>query len=193
MRDEEWQNSLRRGDPWMSQKPDCAGVAQIQEKVTNKPLDLVDVEQDAGSGGISTDLAREPSLALPRLIPVPNPPSMQPPPVPSVGDEGPASASFERKCAPSQAPVTDTTNYEQLSYGQSHELCKQRGYHKKDTIVSNAVQAGAAYSTGGHGRSKQETCGEELARNGYVNVSSGLGNPNCGGGHGYGGSSGREY
>ena len=50
-----------------------------------------------------------------------------------MGDKGAASASFDRKCAPSRAPTTDTADYYQLSYGQLHESRKQRGYHGKDT------------------------------------------------------------
>ena len=80
-------------------------------------------------------LTREPSLASPRLIPEPVslPPSTLPPPASSVDDKDPLSASFGRKCAPFQAPVADTINYDQLSSGPSHELRKQRDYHKKDT------------------------------------------------------------
>ena len=45
----------------------------------------------------------------------------------SAQGEGPASASLDRKCAPAQAPATDIANYFQLSFGQSHELRRQRG------------------------------------------------------------------
>ena len=88
----------------------------------------MDVEQKTGSGGVSTELTREPSLASP-------PPSIQPPPDSLVEDKEQVSASLDRKCAPSQAPMTASTNYDQLFYGQLHELCKQRGYHQKDATA----------------------------------------------------------
>ena len=74
-------------------------------------------------------------MARPRLIPVPDSPpvSAKLPPGPSVGDKGPAPSSFDRNCASPQAPVTDITNYDQLSRGQLHELRRQRGRHKKGT------------------------------------------------------------
>ena len=40
------------------------------------------------------------------------------------------SASVDRNCDPAQAPFA---NYNQLSFGQSRELRKQRGYRKQDT------------------------------------------------------------
>ena len=113
---EEWRNSLRRGDPWMRQDIYGPAAVQVSTEVEDKPLDLADVGQETGSEGKSTDLIREHSMAAPRLIPVPaSPPfSVQLPPEPLVGARGPASSPFDGKCAPSQAPVTDTTSYDQL-------------------------------------------------------------------------------
>ena len=98
MSGEEWQNSLHRGDPWVSQKPDRSEEAQVPMEVTRGPLDLGDVERDTGSGGDSTDLTRGPSLASPRLIPLPDfpPPSIQLPPDAPVVDVEPVSASLNR-------------------------------------------------------------------------------------------------
>ena len=58
----------------MSQQPDATAVVHISEEVMRKPLRVVDVERETGSGGASTDVARESSEASPRLIPVPDSP-----------------------------------------------------------------------------------------------------------------------
>ena len=104
----------------MSQTPARPDVVQVSEGVATKPQDLGDMEQGNGSGGISTDETREPSMASRRLIPAPDslPLSIQPPPDPSAEGKETASASLGRKCAPSQAPATDTADYDQLSSGQ---------------------------------------------------------------------------
>ena len=98
-----------------------------------------------GGGGESTDMTREPSMAPPRLIPVPDfrPRSAQLPPNSEVADEGPASSPFDRNCAPPQAPPADTTNNDQLSYGRLHELSKQRGYHKEDSKAAPRTRLAA--------------------------------------------------
>ena len=87
------------------------------------------------SGGVSTAVTRETPVVSPRLIPVPDSPhlSLQLPPEPEVDSTGKTSASFDPNCAPSQAPASGSAKYDQLSNGQLHELCRQRGYHKKDT------------------------------------------------------------
>ena len=56
---------------------------------------------------------------------------------------GAASESFDCVCSPSQAPADDTANYDQLSFGQLHELGKQRGYHKEDTNAVHKIRLGA--------------------------------------------------
>ena len=58
---------------------------------------------------------------------------VQLPPVSGTEGAGKNPESFDRNCAPSQAPDGDYANYEQLSYGQLRELCRRRGYHKKNT------------------------------------------------------------
>ena len=67
---------MQRGDPWMSQQPDDTAVAQVSDEVMRKTLDSVAVEPKNGSGGISTDVTLEPSMASPRLIPVPDSPPL---------------------------------------------------------------------------------------------------------------------
>ena len=47
-------------------------------------------------------------------------------------DTGHTSESFGRKCVAPQVPRFGSANYEHLSYGHSHELCKRRGYQKMD-------------------------------------------------------------
>ena len=105
-------------------------AVQASTEVGNKPSDLVDVDEENGGGGISPDLARAPSMASPRLIPVPDSPplSAQLPPNPEV-----LSSPSNRNCAPSHALGAGTTNHDQSSYGQFYELRKQRGYYKQDT------------------------------------------------------------
>ena len=105
---------MQRGEPWMSQQPDGTAVAQVSDEVMRKTLDSVAVEPKNGSGGISTDVTLEPSMASPRLIPAPESPplSVQLPPESTVEDAEQPSASFDRNCAPSQAPVSDPTNHD---------------------------------------------------------------------------------
>ena len=62
-------------------------------------------------------------MASLRLVPVPDS---------ALGDTGNTSASPDRNCAPLEAPVRENASYDQLSFGQLHVLCKQRGYHDKD-------------------------------------------------------------
>ena len=100
--DEEWQNSLRRGDLWMGQRPVGSGMAPALDEGMNKTQEMAAKEKTmkSGDGGQGKN-------------------------------NGNTSTSFDRNCAPSQAPVCENANYDQLSYGQSHELCKGRGYHKQ--------------------------------------------------------------
>ena len=139
---EEWRNSLHRGDPWMRQQPDGAKVAQTSGDATRKPPAAVDVVREPRSGGGSTDVTSEPSMASPRLIPVFDSPDLpvQLTPEPEVGDTGRTSASFDRNCAPSRGPVSDIPNYDQPSSAQLHELCKQRGYYGKDTKAAPRIR-----------------------------------------------------
>ena len=114
---------MRRGDPWMSQLNDGGGLAPVIQEGKGKTTE---------SGGRSTVDTDEPSMASPRLIPVPGSPprSAQAPPEPMMDDTGHTSEPFGRNCVPSRIPVGDSTNYDQLSYDQSYVLCKQTGYRK---------------------------------------------------------------
>ena len=69
--EEERQNSLRRGDPWMSEQPGGSAVAQASEEVMSESLDVADVGLEGGCGGIPDDATRESSTASPRLSPAP--------------------------------------------------------------------------------------------------------------------------
>ena len=39
----------------MSQQPDGAAVVPVSDEASGKPMDVVDVEQGTGSGGVSTE------------------------------------------------------------------------------------------------------------------------------------------
>ena len=110
----------------MGQRPDGLKAAQTSDDVARKSLDVVYVERGPSSGDAPTDETREPSMASPRLIPVPGSSklSVQLPPESGKRDAGKTSAPFGRNCAPSQAPIGDYAKYDQLPYGQLHELCK---------------------------------------------------------------------
>ena len=72
----------------------------------DKLPDLGNIEQETGSGVVSTVLARESPMASPRLIAAPDspPPSVQLPPESSVDDEGPVSATFVGNAPPLKIP-----------------------------------------------------------------------------------------
>ena len=108
MSDEEWRNSVRCGDPWMTQQPTGAPVAPIADEVMGKPAEEASEGMATGSGGVSNDATGEPSMARPRLIPWPD---SQLPPDSAVA----ATVAFGRNCAPSQAPASDLADYDQLS------------------------------------------------------------------------------
>ena len=65
-----------------------------------------DGELPTESRGKSTDATEEPSMAYPRLIPIPESPasSGEPAALPIVGGAGDASVSCDQQCAPSQVP-----------------------------------------------------------------------------------------
>ena len=92
-----------------------------------------DGEKPTGSGGKSTEVPAEPSTGSPRLIPVPNSSTncAHPDPPPDSEDSGNTSGSFNRRCAPSQAPEYEGANYDRRCYSQMRDLCKRRGRHKK--------------------------------------------------------------
>ena len=64
----------------------------------------------------------ENSLASPRLIPAPESPrhgeDLETSPLQNVVDD--PSASFDKKCAPSQAPTMEGSQYDHLTYDELH-------------------------------------------------------------------------
>ena len=52
-------------------------------------------------------------------------------------------ASFDKQCAPSQAPTMEGSQYDHLTYDELHNLCKSRGYCKKDakTVLKTRLEA----------------------------------------------------
>ena len=74
--DQRWQDSLHCGDPRMGPGPDWAEVAQTLDDVVRKYLDVVDVGQESGSGDVPTGETREPTMAPPHLILVPDSPQL---------------------------------------------------------------------------------------------------------------------
>ena len=126
-----------------------SGMAPVLSDKKDKNQEMAEGEKPTGCGGRSTVETDEPSMASPRLIPVLDSPlhSARPFPGPVLGDTGRTSESFDRKCAPSRAPRCASTDYDQISYDQLHELCKQRGYHKEDAkavIKTRQEATGAA-------------------------------------------------
>ena len=88
----------------------------------------------AVSGEKSSHTSAEPALASPRSIPVPQSPTRsESPAFPSATeDSGKPSNSSDKQCAYSQAPECVSGNYDHLSYNQIRDICKARGYHKRD-------------------------------------------------------------
>ena len=86
--------------------------------------------------GVGVDVAPAPTQTMdkprasPRLIPVPESPrhgeDLEPPPLEN--DVNDPSASFDKQCAPSQAPTMEGSQYDNLTYDELHNLCKSRGY-----------------------------------------------------------------
>ena len=85
-------------------------------------------------GGESSETSAEPALASPRLFPIPESPTCPESPAfpPAMEDSGQTSNSFDQRCAPSHAPECVNGNYDNLPYAQIRNLCKDRGYYKKD-------------------------------------------------------------
>ena len=85
------------------------------------------------------------SMASPRLIPAPESPrngdDQETPLPPNITDD--PSASFDSKCVPSQAPILEGSQYDHLTYDELHNLCKSRGYCKKDakTALKTRLEA----------------------------------------------------
>ena len=97
----------------MGSRSDGVEVVRTSGDASRKPSPLVNAEQACGVGGsIPTDETRGPSMASPRLIPVPDSPQLpvQLPPESQEEDTVRPFASFGRNCVPSQAPIGDNVN-----------------------------------------------------------------------------------
>ena len=83
-----------------------AGIAPVLSDGTDNDQKMADGEKPTESGGQPTEETDEPSMASPRLIPVPDTPprSAQPSPEAVLDDTGHTPDSLDRECAPSQAP-----------------------------------------------------------------------------------------
>ena len=110
------------------------GLAPVLQGEVTKGCELGDGELPTESGGKSSDISAEPALASPRLIPIPESPTNSGSPAfhPAMEDTGQTSDSFDQQCAPSPAPECASGNYNNLPYDQIRNLCKDRGYYKKD-------------------------------------------------------------
>ena len=100
------------GDPWTGQLNGGTGMAPVLFDGLGNNEEMAEGEKPTESGGRSTEEPDEPSTASPRLRPVPDSPphSAQPSPELVLGDTGHTSESFDRKCAPPQAPRCESTN-----------------------------------------------------------------------------------
>ena len=58
-----------------------------------------------------------------------------PPPAMATDDQGPLN-SFDQTCTQTQGPPTVQSDYDHLSHRDLHDLCKQRGYARKDSKAS---------------------------------------------------------
>ena len=115
---------LESRDPWTGPLDGGTGLAPTLPEDLTVDQEMVDGEKPTESGGMSSEAPTNPSMASPRLIPVPNSPtnSGQPDPPPTLEDTGNTSASFGRKCAPLQAPERESANYDHLSYNKLRNL-----------------------------------------------------------------------
>ena len=115
-----------------------------------KDGELVTREPTTESGGHSPDASAEPALASPRLIPNPESPENSEGPsfLPELEDLGQPSNSFDKQCAPSQAPTMEGSQYDHLPYDALHNLCKSRGYCKKDAKTVLKTRLGAMDKVG---------------------------------------------
>ena len=96
----------------------------------NDNVEMVDGDTPADSGDQSTTETEEAVM-----IPAPDSPlhSAGEPPATLSNDSGHTSEAISRNFAPFQAPQYEGANYDNPPYGLLHELCGQRGYHRKDT------------------------------------------------------------
>ena len=130
-------------DPWAGNwHTEKDGVrANVEEDAPMEP-------ESAGAGenvAPAQPPATENPMASPRLIPAPESPrhveDLELSPLQN--DVNDPSASFDKKCAPSQAPIMEGSQYDHLTYDELHNLCKSRGYCKKDakTALKTRLEA----------------------------------------------------
>ena len=114
-----------------------AGLAPVLPEDVPINHEMGDGEVPTESGAKSTEATEGPSMASPRLIPVPGPPTNSGGPAlpPIMGNSGNTSVSLGKRSAPSLAPECASGNYDHLPYEQVRNLRKPRGYHKKDAKV----------------------------------------------------------
>ena len=84
-------------------------------------------EPEPGVAGVNVAPAQpqtlDESMASPRLIPVPDSPRHVDSELPLLeNDANDPSASFDKKCAPSQAPTMEGSQYDHLTYDALHNL-----------------------------------------------------------------------
>ena len=125
------------------------GLTPFLQGGVTKDSELGDGELPTESSGKSSDTSAGPAFrpipesqihrrdqhgASPRLMPIPESPTNSESPAfpPATEDPGQTSNSFDQQCAPSHALECVNGNYDNLSYDQIRNLCKDRGYHKKD-------------------------------------------------------------
>ena len=94
------------GDTWVGPLYGDAGSAPALPEDLPVDNEVGDGEVPTESGGKSAEVTMEPSMASPRLIPVPGSPtnSGRLDPTPILEDSGNSSVSSRQKCAPSPGP-----------------------------------------------------------------------------------------
>ena len=83
------------------------------------------------------------SSPSPRVLPAPDSPSLsaRAPSSRSLSVQLPLiNSSFDGKCAPSRPPPVSRGSYGHLSYYQLHEVCKRKGYSRKDSNAALKIR-----------------------------------------------------
>ena len=130
--DKDGQVPRSTADPWAGNwhAERDGGRASVEE---DAPMEPVPVGDGDSIEPVQPQVTQN-SMASPRLIPAPESPrngeDLEPPLPPTNMDD--PSASFDNQCAPSQAPIMEGSQYDNLTYDELHYLCKSRGYCKKD-------------------------------------------------------------
>ena len=95
----------------------------------------MDADREDGNYTSSTGTPGSDSGPKPEMVPAPDPPPLSvrflSPRVPS--DTHPhLESSFEKTCWPSQAPRAEGAQYDEMTWGQLHDPCSQRGFRKRE-------------------------------------------------------------